>query len=305
MGGKHMEQNNERLALKVLNESLKLPFIKIDRSEFLIKTFGEQVNDIQKLIDEGPQVFFSKEELDESAKKVINSNVLQSSSLSFASGLPGGFAMAATIPADIAQFFGYSLKLAQEISYIYGYKNVWSEQGELTEDAKNTLILYLGVMLGITSAGAAVRILSNKLASQALKKIPQKALTKTIYYPIIKKVMAIFGAKLTKDTFAKGVSKFIPLIGGAVSGTMNYISLKPMANRLKYELGKNINYTTKDFEQDIKILNDEEVIITNSDVEYDDENYLKKLEKLSDLLEKNIITEQEFQKMKKSIIDKF
>ena len=305
MGDKHMEQNNERLSLKVLNESLKLPFIKIDRSEFLIKTFGEQVNDIQKLIDEGPQVFFSKEELDESAKKVINSNVLQSSSLSFASGLPGGFAMAATIPADIAQFFGYSLKLAQEISYIYGYKNVWSEQGELTEDAKNTLILYLGVMLGITSAGAAVRILSNKLASQALKKIPQKALTKTIYYPIIKKVMAIFGAKLTKDTFAKGVSKFIPLIGGAVSGTMNYISLKPMANRLKYELGKNINYTTKDFEQDIKILNDEEVIITNSDVEYDDENYLKKLEKLSDLLEKNIITEQEFQKMKKSIIDKF
>ena len=305
MGDKHMEQNNERLALKVLNESLKLSFIKIDRSEFLIKTFGEQVNDIQKLIDEGPQVFFSKEELDESVKKVINSNVLQSSSLSFASGLPGGFAMAATIPADIAQFFGYSLKLAQEISYIYGYKNVWSEQGELTEDAKNTLILYLGVMLGITSAGAAVRILSNKLASQALKKIPQKALTKTIYYPIIKKVMAIFGAKLTKDTFAKGVSKFIPLIGGAVSGTMNYISLKPMANRLKYELGKNINYTTKDFEQDIKILNDEEVIITNSDVEYDDENYLKKLEKLSDLLEKNIITEQEFQKMKKSIIDKF
>ncbi|EPF4319401.1 MULTISPECIES: EcsC family protein [Enterococcus] len=299
-----MEQNNESLALKVVNESLKLPFIKIDRSEFLIKTFGEQVDDIQKLIDEGPQVFFSKEELDESAKKVINANVLQSSSLSFASGLPGGFAMAATIPADIAQFYGYSLKLAQEISYIYGYNNMWSDQGELTEDAKNTLILYLGVMLGVTSAGAAVRILSNKMALQALKKIPQKALTKTIYYPIIKKVMAIFGTKLTKATFAKGVSKFIPLFGGAVSGTMNYISLKPMANRLKDELGKNINYTTKDFEQDIKILNDEDVIITNSDVEYDDENYLKQLEKLSDLLEKNIITEQEFQKMKKSIIDK-
>lgn len=299
-----MEQNNESLALKVVNESLKLPFIKIDRSEFLIKKFGEQVDDIQKLIDEGPQVFFSKEELDESAIEVINANVLQSSSLSFASGLPGGFAMAATIPADIAQFYGYSLKLAQEISYIYGYNNMWSDHGELTEDAKNILILYLGVMLGVTSSGAAVRILSNKMALQALKKIPQKTLTKTIYYPIIKKVMAIFGTKLTKATFAKGVSKFIPLVGGAVSGTMNYISLKPMANRLKDELGKNINYTTKDFEQDIKILNDEDVIITNSDVEYDDENYLKQLEKLSDLLEKNIITEQEFQKMKKSIIDK-
>ena len=300
-----MEQNNESLALKVVNESLKLPFVKIDRSEFLIKKFCEQVDEIQKLIDEGPQVFFSKEELDESAKKVINANVLQSSSLSFASGLPGGFAMAATIPADIAQFYGYSLKLAQEISYIYGYNNMWNDQGELTEDAKNTLILYLGVMLGVTSAGAAVRILSNKMALQALKKIPQKALTKTIYYPIIKQVMAIFGTKLTKATFAKGVSKFIPLVGGAVSGTMNYISLRPRANKLKDELGKNINYTTKDFEQDIKILNDKDVIITTSDVEYDDdENYLKQIEKLSDLLEKNIITEQEFQKMKKSIIDK-
>ena len=257
-----MEQNNESLALKVVNESLKLPFIKIDRSEFLIKKFGEQVDDIQKLIDEGPQVFFSKEELDESAKKVINANVLQSSSLSFASGLPGGFAMAATIPADIAQFYGYSLKLAQEISYIYGYNNMWSDQGELTEDAKNTLILYLGVMLGVTSAGASVRILSNKLALQALKKIPQKALTKTMYYPIIKKVMAIFGAKLTKATFANGVSKVIPVVGGVLSGSMNYLSLKPMANKLKDELGKSVNYTQQDFEQDIKILNEEDVLVT-------------------------------------------
>ena len=56
--------------------------------------------------------------------------------------------MAATIPADIAQFYGYSLKLAQEISYIYGYHDLWNNQDELTEEAKNTLILYLGIMLG-------------------------------------------------------------------------------------------------------------------------------------------------------------
>ena len=48
--------------------------------------------------------------------------------------------MAATIPADIAQFYGYSLKLAQEISYIYGYHDLWNNQDELTEEAKNTLI---------------------------------------------------------------------------------------------------------------------------------------------------------------------
>lgn len=65
-----MEQNNESLALKVVNESLKLPFVKVDRSEFLIKKFGEQVDDIQKLIDEGPQVFFQKKNLMKAQKKL-------------------------------------------------------------------------------------------------------------------------------------------------------------------------------------------------------------------------------------------
>ncbi|WP_285118953.1 EcsC family protein, partial [Lactococcus petauri] len=284
-----MEINNESLALKVINESLKLPFIKVDRSEFLMKTFGNKVDDIQKLLDDGPQDFFSKAELDERAQNIINAAVIQSSGLSFISGLPGGIAMAATIPADVAQFYGYALKLAQEISYIYGYNNIWNDQGELTENAKNTLILYLGVMLGISSAGSAIRILSNKLALQALQKIPQKALMKTIYYPILKKVMAMFGAKLTKATFANGVSKIIPLVGGVVSGGMNYLFLKPMANRLKKELGKNVNYTQKDFEEDIKILKDEEVFVSDyvnndSRIGYSgNDDYIEKIEKLNNL----------------------
>lgn len=257
-----MAINKESVALNVINESLKLPFIKVDRSDFLTKTFSNKIDDMPKLFKEGPQAFFSKEELDRIASNVINSNVLQSSSISFASGLPGGVAIAATIPADMAQFYGYSLKLAQEISYVYGYQNIWTNQDELTEDAKNTLILYLGIMFGVSSAGSTIRILSNKLALQALKQLPNKTLTKHLYFTILKKVLAIFGTKLTKATFAKGVSKVIPVVGGVLSGSMNYLSLKPMANKLKDELGKSVNYTQQDFEQDIKILNEEDVLVT-------------------------------------------
>lgn len=257
-----MAINKASVALNVLNESLKLPFIKVDRSDFLTKTFSNKIDDMPKLFKEGPQAFFSKEELDRIASNVINSNVLQSSSISFASGLPGGVAIAATIPADMAQFYGYSLKLAQEISYVYGYQKIWTNQDELTEDAKNTLILYLGIMFGVSSAGSTIRILSNKLALQALKQLPNKTLTKHLYFTIVKKVLAIFGTKLTKATFAKGVSKVIPVVGGVLSGSMNYLSLKPMANKLKDELGKSVNYTQQDFEQDIKILNEEDVLVT-------------------------------------------
>lgn len=257
-----MAINKESVALNVINESLKLPFIKVDRSDFLTKTFSNKIDDMPKLFKEGPQAFFSKEELDRITSNVINSNVLKSSSISFASGLPGGVAIAATIPADMAQFYGYSLKLAQEISYVYGYQNIWANQDELTEDAKNTLILYLGIMFGVSSAGSTIRILSNKLALQALKQLPNKTLTKHLYFTILKKVLAIFGTKLTKATFAKGVSKVIPVVGGVLSGSMNYLSLKPMANKLKDELGKSVNYTQQDFEQDIKILNEEDVLVT-------------------------------------------
>lgn len=279
-----MAITEDSLALNVINESLKLPFIKVDRSDFLTKTFSNKIDDMPKLLREGPQAFFSKEELDRIASNVIKSNVLQSSSISFASGLPGGIAIAATIPADMAQFYGYSLKLAQEISYVYGYQNIWANQGELTEDAKNTLILYLGIMFGVSSAGSTIRILSNKLAIQALKQLPNKTLTKHLYFTILKKVLAVFGTKLTKATFAKGVSKVIPVVGGVLSGSMNYLALKPMANKLKNELGKSINYTQKDFEQDIKILTEEDVLVTDHDpnatTEYSDTSGINPIDKI-------------------------
>lgn len=279
-----MAITEDSLALNVINESLKLPFIKVDRSDFLTKTFSNKIDDMPKLLREGPQAFFSKEELDRIASNVINLNVLQSSSISFASGLPGGVAIAATIPADMAQFYGYSLKLAQEISYVYGYQNIWANQGELTEDAKNTLILYLGIMFGVSSAGSTIRILSNKLAIQALKQLPNKTLTKHLYFTILKKILAIFGTRLTKATFAKGVSKVIPVVGGVLSGSMNYLALKPMANKLKDELGKSINYTQKDFEQDIKILTEEDVLVTDHDpnatTEYSDTSGINPIDKI-------------------------
>ncbi|KDA51647.1 hypothetical protein L963_1081 [Leuconostoc mesenteroides subsp. cremoris T26] len=279
-----MAITEDSLALNVINESLKLPFIKVDRTDFLTKTFSNEIDDMPKLLREGPQAFFAKEDLDHIASNVIKSNVLQSSSISFASGLPGGIAIAATIPADMAQFYGYSLKLAQEISYVYGYQNIWANQGELTEDAKNTLILYLGIMFGVSSAGSTIRILSNKLAIQALKQLPNKTLTKHLYFTILKKVLAIFGTKLTKATFAKGVSKVIPVVGGVLSGSMNYLALKPMANKLKVELGKSINYTQQDFEQDIKILTEEDVLVTDHDpnatTEYSDTSGINPIDKI-------------------------
>lgn len=246
--------DEESKALQAIETAIKLPFVKVDRDEFLVKAFSKNKKDIRKLIEEGPTALYSKKELDKVADRTINSAVLKSTSISFASGLPGGVAMGATIPADVAQFYGFALKLAQEISYIYGHNDLFDDNNELTEESKNELIIFLGVMLGVTAAGSTIRILSKHASKQALTSIPKKTLTKTIYYPILKKVLKTFGVKLTKDTFAKGFSKAIPIVGGAVSGGLNYASLKPMAKKLKNEFSLTINYTEKDLRKDLEII---------------------------------------------------
>lgn len=248
----HSEE--ESIALQVIETAMKLPFVKVNREEFLVKAFSKNPKNISKLLEEGPTTLYSKKELDKVADKIINSAVVKSTSMSFLSGVPGGIAMAATVPADISQFYGFALKLAQEIAYIYGHENLFDSNGELKEEARDELIAFLGVMLGVAAAGSAIRLLSKHASKQALKSIPKKALTKTIYYPILKKVLKVFGVKLTKDKLAKGLSKSIPVMGGIISGGMNYASLKPMAKKLKNEFSENINYTEKDLQRDLKII---------------------------------------------------
>lgn len=49
----------------------------------------------------------------------------------------------------------------------------------------------------------------------------------------MKKVATILGFKMTKDVFAKGIGKIIPIIGGVVSGSLTFATYMPMAKKLQ------------------------------------------------------------------------
>ena len=40
--------------------------------------------------------------------------------ISTAAGIPGGLTTIGTIPADVAQYMGHMLRIAQKLAYIYG-----------------------------------------------------------------------------------------------------------------------------------------------------------------------------------------
>ena len=253
----------QELAMKVLQQVVKLPMVKVDREKFLVDKFSKELDrkDIATLLEKGPTSLLTKESLDRVANACIRDNVLLASGTSVLTGLPGGLAMAITIPADVAQFYGFSLKLAQELGYIYGYEDLWASREELSEDAQNTLLLYLGVMLGVNGTAALLRAGGITIAKQVMKTVPNKALTKTLWYPILKKVLRIFGVNLTKGGLAKGMGKFIPILGGIISGGLTFATMKPMGESLQKELSKLVNYSEVQYQEDVETIRKEAEIL--------------------------------------------
>lgn len=103
----------------IVNNAIQIPGVKVDRQKFLAETFAKEKFDMQRIIDLGPiEAGCARETLAHMADKLIFMRTGASSAASFAMGLPGGLAMGATIPADTLQFFGMSLRLAQELAYL-------------------------------------------------------------------------------------------------------------------------------------------------------------------------------------------
>lgn len=331
-----MEEKNNDLAKQmmleeVITNAVQIPGVKVNRKQFLAEQFASRADNLEEILDKGPiEAGIKREDIILLSKKLILARTSQSSIASFVAGIPGGLAMAATIPADILQFFGMALRLAQELSYLYGAQDLWVE-GKIDDDkVKNHLILYCGVMFGVSGAVSGVRVLSTQLSKTALKKIPQKALTKTFWYPILKKIANFIGINLTKKTFAQGVSKAVPVIGGFISGGINFASMMPMANRLNDTLDKaTFNYSDEEFNKDIEIImnpdeyeekgektsiskmvsdgiNDTTVGISKfiSKIGKKNENDpYEEIKKLKNLLDNNIITQAEFEQKKKQLLD--
>jgi hypothetical protein len=315
-------ETNNSLEL-ILTNALKVPGVKVNRAEFLSKTLVDHVgyNDLAVVLEKGPiEAGVNITILDKVAKSLIEKRTLQSTGASFAAGIPGGLAMAATIPADTLQFYGVSLRLAQELAYLFGYKDLWEDDKVDAERVRGELTLFLGVMFGVGGTASALKVLSSKVAQQVLKKLPQKALMKTIYYPIIKKVAATIGVKVTKKTFAQGVSKAIPLLGGVISGGLTYASMKPMGTRLRTTLYESVyNYTKDDLNKDLQNMRKEMPDFIDAeftDLEEDisgnanEENKSKNLGystadeilKYKQLLDMGVLTQEEFDRKKEELL---
>ena len=219
---------------------LRIPGVHIDREEFLRKQFMKNYSNdvIQDAVKFNPaHAGITVEEIDNIADQVIQYERNCVSGISLALGAPGGVAMFATLPTDIAQYYGYMLRAIQKLLYLYGFPVINVENGvNIDDETMNLITLCLGVMYGVEGSVASIKILSNALGKGVEKKLLQKALTKGTFYPIVKKISRWFGVYMTKQVFAGFFRKAIPVVGGVVGGGITYLSFKPCCDNLKKSL---------------------------------------------------------------------
>ena len=221
--------------------ALKQPGIKIKRDVFLQKELARYCTPetIETAIATTPaEANIDSELIDKLADDVIKFERNAVSGISLALGVPGGAAMAATIPADIAQYYGFMLRAAQKLMYLYGFPqiNIDDDGINLDHGTLNSLTICLGVMYGVASANNAIKAMAKALAKGVEKQLLQKALTKGTIYPIVKSVAKWFSVKMTKEVFAGFFKKAIPVVGGVVGGGLTFATFAPCCRKLQQAL---------------------------------------------------------------------
>jgi hypothetical protein len=135
----------------------------------------------------------------------------------------------------LTQFFWHVLVILQKLAYLYGWPELF-EDSELDDETLLILTVFVGAMLGAESAAKVLGDIAERAAAQVLKRLPREMLTKWGLYRLAREVAKWIGIKLTEDSFARYLSRIVPILGGIISGTVTWISFSLMTSRLAAHL---------------------------------------------------------------------
>ena len=217
-----------------------MPGVRIDRASYLRRELRHFCTDDQldRAVATSPaEAGVPLDVVNKVASSVIRYETGKVTTLSTVAGIPGGLAAVGTVPADLAQYYGHVLRVVQKLAYIYSWPELFEKDGEGLDSAtEGMLVLFVGVMFGVNAAQAGVARVAALVAQQVAKKLPRRALTQGVVYPVVKKVASILGVRMTTQIFAKGSAKIVPLVGAVISGGLTFSTFLPMSKRLQKHL---------------------------------------------------------------------
>ena len=231
----------EQRALEFLAKVVRVPGVRINREEFLRQELGKlHMNDdaIERAIDSNPLLAgVALTQIDTLAEDAISYETNKSAAISFVAGIPGGFAMLGTIPADLMQYYVHALRIMQKLAYLYGWSELIPDDRDADDDTIGVLAVFFGVMLGVGGAAQSLTAFARVAAKTAYQNhATKRALMSITWYPVVKHSLRLIGINISKNSVAKGISKLVPIIGGFVSSGLTFMALQSQSTLLKEHL---------------------------------------------------------------------
>ena len=231
----------EQRALEFLAKVVRVPGVRVNREEFLRQELRKlRMGDdaIARVIDSNPLLAgVALTEIDRLAEEAISYETNKSAAISFVAGIPGGFAMLGTIPADLMQYYAHALRIMQKLAYLYGWGELLPDGRDADDDTLGVLAVFFGVMLGVGGAAQSLTAFARVAAKTAYQNhATKRALMSITWYPVVKHSLRLIGINITKSTAAKGFSKIVPVIGGFVSSGLTFMALQSQSALLKGHL---------------------------------------------------------------------
>lgn len=235
---------NEITFENVLMGAIKTPGVKINRDVFLRKELKKYYPEIvinEAIVYNPAKAGVPLDMVNKIAKSVVEYETNKVTALSFTASLSSSVNPTLAVGSatmDITSYFAHILRVVQELAYLYGFDEFDLREDDLDSETLNQLLVFVGVMFGVSGANKALTKLAESAAAQTAKRLAQQALTKGTLYPIVKTIAKTVGITMTKQIFADTVASAIPLLGSVASGGLTYAMFKPRCLKLRDTLSE-------------------------------------------------------------------
>ena len=148
-------REQRRRVASALIHAAAFPGIRVDRARFLSEALKKQcpTRNVWEAVASTPQqAEFDAKDIDAVANRVIREETMGLTAFSALSGIPKGWFILMSLPADIAQYYARMLRLVQKLHYLYGGEELEFEGGKATEQTRDRLLELMGAMYGNTDA---------------------------------------------------------------------------------------------------------------------------------------------------------
>lgn len=156
--------------------------------------------------------------LDDAAMDLINSQLRKCTATGFFMGLGGLVTLPVTLPANIAAVLYFQLRMIAGLAYMGGY-DVRSPQVRMM-----TYVCLAGISLQSALKNTGVKI-GTRVTKSIVTKLPAKitaAVNRRVGYRLFTKV----GSRS-----AVSLGKLVPVVGGMVSGSLDHVETRMIAER--------------------------------------------------------------------------